>query len=315
MAIKKAYYYKVTLSNHTNNDISSECKNIFHDIINKFKDDSKGFRPIILSKGTMAVGGILDRVTMDVIWNDEYYLFARISKSKDNNINIIRNIKTNEIKKVLNPDETPYKTLEVYTYFLLDYSNGILSYVEGHQAPKVYELKKFIDNNKNNVVMNIENIASNETVRALLTPGSIVNRINYEFRVPKAEILLGLGLPKELIDTLTDTDLNNAKLTIKNEPYKNLSEDTNIIRRLIDAIKPVKDTGNFTIVGRTRSSSQQEYGFELKNYSSPIDIPSTKIVKGEVKSLSLEELSNEYLARMRAAYLNSKNILENLANV
>jgi hypothetical protein len=260
-------------------------------------------------------GQIIDRITLDIISNDQQYLFARVSKSKDNKENLIRNTATNEITEILQPDELGFKTLETYTYFLLDYTMGVLSYIEGQKAASIKEIQKLFSEN-DQYELKIENIASTETIRALLTEGSTISKIYYDFRIPNPEILNGLGLPPRAIDVLGDTTVTNARLILKNEPRKDLTKDRNIVRKLIDNLRPIRENEpKATVVGKTPGTTQQEYGFELKNYSTPVDIPSTRVEGGEIIVLTLKELSEQYFARMRAAYIGAIDTIRNLANL
>lgn len=316
MAVKKAYYYKMNLISKVNGQIiENNYKNNLDYVLNRHLNDRGNYKSITLKKGEMSNGKIIDRVILDVIRNDQQYLFARVSKSKDDKENLIRNERTNEILEVLQPNELEYKTLEAYTYFLLDYTQGILSYIEGRQAAKIkYITNLFDENDQYNI--DIENIASNETIRALLTEGSTISRIYYDFRVPNPEILKELKLPPRVIDILSDTAVTNARIILKNEPRKNILEEINIIKKLINALKPLnEDEPKAVVVGKTPNTTQQEFGYEFKNYSTPVDIPATRVEDGQVVVLSLEEISQEYFARMKATYIKSIDIIHNLANI
>lgn len=317
MAIKKAYYYKFgVLDKITGDKYNNDYKNILDNVFEYYSLSDNDYMPIILSEGEIVGGQRIDRITMDIISNDTNYLFARVSKSKDNKDNLIRNITTNEITEVLNPNESEYKTLEAYTYFILDYTRGVLIFVEGLQAPSVNCLKNLIDVEYHQKEIIIDNIASEDTIRALIQPGSVLSKINYDFRVPTPEILKGLGISEKLIDILTDTEVTMAKLTIKNYPRKSLTKDIGIIGLLIDELKELNSNeSKVTIEGKTQNSTLQEYSYEIKNYMTPIDIPTTRISEGEVIQLTLSEIAQEYFIRMRAAYIANIGIIQNLANI
>lgn len=130
MAIRKAYYYKINLINKVTRECNSNnYKNIFDGVLNEYVINNTEYNSIVLKEGEVSDGQIIDRITLDIISNDQQYLFARVSKSKDNKENLIRNTETNEIMEILTPDELGFKTIETYTYFLLDYTVGVLSYI------------------------------------------------------------------------------------------------------------------------------------------------------------------------------------------
>lgn len=315
MAVRRAHYYKIGLINRVDGEILSDhYKNLIDNALELYLDGNNYFS-IVLNNGELQDGQIIDRVTLDIISNDEQYLFARLSKSKDNKENLIRNMETNEIEELLDQDEIGIKTLETYTYLLLDYTLGVLSYIEGQQAASIHEIKKLFTEN-DQFEIDIQNIASTETVRALLSEGSTVARICYDFRVPTPEVLNGLGLPPRVIDVFGDTAITNARLILKNEPRRDIARGVELVSRLINSIRPVNETEpKATLIGKTPGTTQQEYGFELKNYSTPIDIPATRIEDGEIIVLNVHELSEEYFVRMRAAYIASIDTIRNLANI
>ena len=320
VAIKKVYYYKASIKDKTTNELlQNNFKEIFDEIIanNTLIEDKGVFDSFILDKGKSVNGHRVDRITMDIIKNENDYFFTRIARSKDTKETLIRNIQTNEIEEVLDPQERAYKTLDICTYCLLDYNNGIIAYMEGQSAANINKLKLFIDNfSRGKYEMIIENISSTESVMALLSPGSILNKINYEFRVPRVEILKGLGLTDKAIDALSDTDLTEAKLILKNDPRKPLSKVQSVIENVVNVFRHESQyVNNVSLVGKTPNTATQEYSYQYKNYSSSIDIQTTKIFNGIAVVLSIEEMAEEAYQRIRAAYCTSKEHLENLANL
>lgn len=315
MAKRKVCYYKMNLVNNINNtEQTNNYKKLLDVKLDNYLNQNNKYSPIVLNNGQMLEGQRIDKVTLDIIKNDNQCLFARISKSKDYKQSLIRNEATQEISEVLSPDEIGFKTLEAYTYFLLDYTEGILAYVEGQQAAKITQIKNIFDQN-DQYRIEIQNIASTDTIRSLLTEGSTIARINYDFRIPNPEILRGLGLPPGLIDVLGDTDVTNATIILKNEPRKNIANDGSIIRRLIEYLRPQNDNDKATVFGKVPGTTQQEYGFEFKNYSTPIDVPTTRTIDGQLEVLNIDEISQEYYTRMLLVYRKAIDTIHNLANI
>lgn len=318
MAVRKIYYYRIKIEDrNTHNNDTTNAIEIFNNIFRANCVVTHNTRSLLLDEGEVRTGQNIDRVTLDILRNDNEYLFARVGKTKDINEALIRDIRTNQIDNVVDPEEIAYKKLEIFTYFLLDYTNGLLGFVEGQSAPNVNTIGNIVNNYSNIYEMTLENIVSNDTVRTLLTPGSVISKLNYNFRIPNPEILLGLGLRREVIDILTDTDVTQANLIIRNDRRKYLTSEPNVIQRLIGSLREaaVDDNSDVTLVGRTANSSLQEYSFELQNYSSSVDIPTSRIEEGILVNLPLEEIALEAFIRMRAAYASCRNDLINLGNV
>lgn len=318
MAIRKIYYYRIRIEDRNNhNNFTADAHTILNNIFNANCVVANRTRSLILDHGEVRTGQNIDRVTLDILHNGNDYLFARVGKTKDINEALIRDIRTNQIDNVVNPNEIGFKKLEIFTYFLLDYATGLLGFIEGQSAPSVNSIGNIINNYSDIYEMTLENIVSGEAVRTLLTPGSVISKLNYTFRVPNPEILAGLGLKREVIDILTDTDITQARLVIRNDNRRYLTTEPNVIQRLIGAIGELSldENSDISIVGRTASSSLQEYSFEMQNYSSSIDIPTTRVDNGLLVTLPLEEIATEAFLRMRAAYTFNRDNLINLGNV
>lgn len=318
MAIRKIYYYRISIEDRVNhNDFTINARIILNDIFNNNCIVTHNMSSLVLDHGEVRTGQNVDRVTLDILHNDNQYLFARVGKTKDVNEALIRDIRTNQIDNVVNPNEIAFKKLEIFTYFLLDYTNGILGFVEGQSAPSVNTIGNIINNYSDIYEMTLENIVSKDAVRTLLAPGSVISRLNYTFRVPNPEILAGLGLSREVIDILTDTDVTQASLVIRNDRRRYLTSEPNVIQRLIGTLEEVALDRNsdVSVVGRTPNSSLQEYSFEMENYSASVDIPTTRVDNGILVTLPLGEIAEEAFVRMRAAYTLNRDNLINLGNV
>lgn len=318
MATRKVQYYKVSIEErNTHNDVIGNMYVILNDIIRENCLDVNGTRSMILQQGEVGVGNNVDRVTMDIFNFDNTYLFARVGKTKDIAEALIRDLRTNEVNNVVDPQEIGYKKLEIFTYFLLDITNGVLAFIEGQSMPSVNVLRNIVNNYNELYEMRVDNIASNETIRALLLPGSVISRINYSFRVPNPEVLAGLNLPLEAIDVLNDSDLTEVRMCLKNDNRRYLASEPRIIERLINAFGAVaeRNTDDVYITGRTANSSVQDYSYGLENFSTSIDIPTTRVIDGNVVALRLEEIATEAFNRMRATYFTNREHIINIANI
>lgn len=314
MATRRVYYYKINIfDRYTQNDLTLNANTIFNDVFRANCVNANGLNSLILDQGENNV----DRITMDIIRVDDHHLFARVGKTKDINEALIRDTITNEINTVVDVADNEHKKLEIFTYFMLDYTTGILGFIGGQSAPNVINLINIINKYSDIYLMEIENIVSNETVRALLTPGSVISKLNYNFRVPSIEILEALNVPREIIDVLTDTDLTQARLVLRNDKRKNLTSEQNTIGRLIDAIQhnPLDVSDGISLTGRTVNTSLQEFSFDMQNFSTTVDIATSHVLNGIISPYTLEEVADEAFARMSLAYNNQKNNIINLGNI
>ena len=77
MAIKKAYYYTVSISNEATNEIiQNNYKEYFDYAFEEYLNEDGTYEPLILEEGEIIHGQRIDRITMDIIFNDMNYLFV-----------------------------------------------------------------------------------------------------------------------------------------------------------------------------------------------------------------------------------------------
>lgn len=228
MARKKVSYYSLSLKkSETGTCVDNKTlKDEINKIIKKNCDKSDGLEHIIL-QGEL---NSFERITMDIISNDEDYLFARLGKLKGNGEVLVRHLKTNKANGIANDDVRP----EIYTYFLLDYNYGILGYLNNNSIPKPDVITNIFSRYNDSFCMEIHNIVNPKTVMDLMKPGSELGQIEYSYKIPNIYILEGLGLDKETVIELEDLEYDTVSITINNEPRKKLTKEYKKIKKLIE---------------------------------------------------------------------------------
>lgn len=309
MATKKAYYYIATINEvATNRDVTVSIKTIFENVFQHKCVENNGIKTMMLSEG---------KVSLDILFNTDLYLFARVGRKKDSSDAIIRDNQTKKYEYVLAGEDLLNKTLEICTYFLLDYTTGVVGFIIGKAAPSVQSLINIVNENYDEYIMKVDNIVSPESVRALMNPGSSIGKIKYKFRVPNVDILKHVGLDREQITSLYNTDIYEVELVIKNQPRRNITEDDNKISDIINKFaalpQAIKDT--LAIHGKTRNSSSQDYSFDENEIVYSIDVPADKTVEGQKITLTVDEVANEIFIRLRNIYNENKSALLSFANL
>lgn len=310
MAIRKVHYYTVEIRNVNGGRVLTleEVRDLLNGIFNEnCIDEDNGIRHLAINPNA----NILDRTTMDIISNDENFLFGRVGKFKDPSASLVRNIQTYEVSSVGDNQ----RFLEIYTYFIMDYQHGIIGYINGQSAPSVYLLQEIVKLNNANYEMTLGNIVSGETVRALVTPGSTLGKINYSYRVPDIRVLTYLGLDRNTVDYLSDTDYQTVEISIKNANRHSLTGNINIIRNLVDSFSRNGLIDKKSFKGKVPNTSTQNYRFELENYSTSIDIPTSRVENGELVQYTLDEIAEQVIARLRATYIANINHILIFANI
>lgn len=304
MAKKKILFYSINVRNkETLRKIdNSTIKDLIFDIIKENSIEGTTSNHLMLEEDKKQ----LERTTMDILENDENYLFARLGKIRGNGDILERNLQTYQANSIANETKRP----EIYTYFLLDYNYGIIGFMRSNSMPKPDVIKNIFDRYNENYTLEIENILSLKTVNSLMKPGSELSRIKYSYKIPDVHILSDLGLDRETVAELQNVDYYTVDICIKNEPKKKLTKQRKTINHLIALFDKNSNIDNKIFKGNIPRNASRDYKFDIDNFSIVIDIPKDKIINGEIKIYSLEEISEEVKIRMKENYKrNRKHIL------
>jgi hypothetical protein len=120
MAIKKVYFFKVTLRDKDGNDVDyKELKSLLINIIDLNAFERENFKAIDLT-----VEDEYRHIIWDVFEYKNSRLFGRLSKQRPSNSILKRDYKTMAKENIGNGDELA-GGIEQYTYGSLDYETGI----------------------------------------------------------------------------------------------------------------------------------------------------------------------------------------------
>lgn len=299
---KKIYYYKLDLNSYTRINYSNEeIKECLIKAIN-------GQNTIRLNDEKNDKENIIN---MDILSNDEDFLFFRIGKAIDDNNGLIRDIITSEVSEL---DEN--KILEVYTYGFIDYKYCIVGYLNSKQAPSakfINGLCQYLDDEMYS--LNLNNISSKDTVNALCKPGSVINKIEYSFLHPNMSILAGLGLSRSEVEKITLDKKVKIKLVITNEKRGILVSSLDKIKEICNIMSSNKIVVDKKIRGKTENGNLKDYTFELENFYSEIDINTTIVEDDKIKKLTLNQVAKEFKTKAKNKYLEDRRLILLYANI
>lgn len=301
MSCKKAYFYWIELLDNQNNkkDIS-ELKPIFQNI---FKENSS-------NKCLKLDDKIDNKVKMDIL-RDDNYLFCKLSKEKDNALIQIRDSETNKANLVINPRDIDKKAIEIYTYFLLDYQQGIVSIIHGRSAPSEKILINILDRYNTNYKLQINNVFSIDSYKKLYKKGSKLAKICVEFSKPNDEIvasLLGRSPRGKILNNLTE---NKKKLILeisasskKKYISDNEEETPEYMQPIIDNLNMKADV---IFKGAEEGKRSNIYSVGKKQLSCDAVINTFTVENKQRIYYNQEEINQEYQLALLEAYRINKN--------
>jgi|GEM_PF-6045361 len=311
MANKRIYYYSIQIKEVVGNgDVTANIRNLFDNVFNTHCVRNNAIRTMSLGRGE-------DQASLDIIFEDNNYLFARVGKAKNPSDALIRDNATKGYNPVLSGADLINKTLEICTYFLLDYNRGIVGFILGKSAPSVHSLIYIINEYDDDHAMTITSISGPESVRVLQNPGSVLGKIKYTIRTPDVTVLRHLGLTRMQIAALGNSQVQELELTIKNTTRKNLSSDRDVISGIVDAFAalPQEIKKRTSMIGRAQNTSTQTYAFNEQDIVYSVDIPEDVNEDGTRRRYTADELAEEILTRMRNIYREHANDIAMFAGI
>lgn len=237
---RKVLFYQLQIfdtSTGKRNRITGSMKNLFNGILTKEKAwkerDEEEFK--LLSK--VLVPASDNQITIDIIKYDDEIAFFRMGHAKDINSYHKRNEKDLSTSKItLESDEY----LEVFSYFLLEFENGIISYMYSKSAPNVKNFEYLFENqilprdNKRSLKLAADIISiPNDDVISVLKNITYFSALDIKLTIPAKDLFERQGIKSSERDYLKLASLDSEKVCIqvvggddkiKNNQYKELRD-------------------------------------------------------------------------------------------
>ena len=227
------------------------------------------------------------QVTLDILQDTENFLFARVGKQTEY-YNIVRRDKSTMKSELAIDTSNSNQVLEVCTYFLLDYTNGIVGFIFGKSAPTPNALISIITDYDKENFMSIARIASPESVRALLKPGSTLKKVKYIMRTPNIEILEHLKIRDSLKAKMIQMEKQEIEIIIKNN-NKSVFSTLEETREFIEDIFSSDEKEDISLIGNSGKSRQKEFKFLEQDISYPIEIKEYELIPGTREKRRLDD--------------------------
>ena len=304
MSTKNIYLFKVVIHDtQTNSEVPvAAFKGLFQDVFNRhclngaLKLDLRNSEPMML----------------DVIEDTDEYLFVRLNKKRPNNSIQKRNYNTYETSDVLAPDELLSSGVELFTYCILGYSHGILSIINSKGAPTASSLAQIFACYNNRYSLIVEPIPNQDLINELLEGNSPeINRVQIDIAQPNAQILEALfGFnDREILD---EVGRKSSSIVFEVKPSFRgaLSNDANIIARLIEALRNNRRYNSVVISGKKDSGERQrQYDLYEEYFKYPININEYRQENGNKIERDKKQIQKDLCKGMKSVYSDYKDII------
>lgn len=297
MSTRNVYYYCVEIRDvKSNKNITSDIKHIFNSIFDENATVVEGRRTLKLQNGN---------ITLDILVNNDNYLFARVGKETEH-YNIVKRDKSTMKAEPVIKNEDINTVLEVCTYFLLDYNNGIVGFIFGKSAPTPNALINIITDYDSENTINITRIASPESVRALLKPGSTIKKVKYIMKTPNIEVLEALNIKDNIKQKMINMEKQEIEIIIKNK-NKSVFPTWDETKEFIGELFQSKEKEDISLFGNSGKSRQKEFKFLEQDISYPIEIKEYEVKDNKKIRIDNEIISTSVYESLRVVYNSNYN--------
>lgn len=248
-----------------------------------------------------------ERITLDVLNNSSTSLFCRIGKEKENNSMVVREYENLGKSDVLSPMDTERKSVEMTTYFYLNYLSGVIAFVNNQSAPKAEVINYILSLYNEDYKTELVPILNDELIKKLFKKGAELSKIELEIPIPNAAYLEQvLELKKEgnhSIEELLKDDIKRVTLILQGPERGILTNDENVIENVVhDIRKNIGFLKKAKVSGKTPVMKTQEFNLMEQLFSHDIYIEPTKRVDGKRIAYTVDELAVVYNDVIRDAY-------------
>ena len=310
-------FFKVKL---IRTSVKQECdyqliEGIFENIFNKHAFDNENYKSLDLSPN-VAPSSVEPKEIMD-IFEDDKYLFGRLGRKKANNAMQKRNYTTLEAESVLNNDEAQNRGIESFTFFILDYSKGVLSVVNTKGAPNIKAFNALCGNYGEDYELEFESVPNEDGIAVLYgakTPE--ISKLEFEIPSPNAEFLQSvLGLDEEVIKEMIQDSVYSSVITLKATPYHKLLSSKEKVREVLDILIGRKKNYSKALVrGNAENFGSRNFDLHAKYFTYPIEIKRYRTIQGRQVEYSLSELAEQYKIGLHMAYESNYDIINAIIN-
>lgn len=309
MAVKKIYYFKVSLFDENNSECKfSNMKSILNQIINSYSHKQENYRTLDLTED------VYEHVLFDIYDYEENRLFGRFSKQKPSNSLVKRNYKNWKKEDFQSNDREI--GIEQYTYGYLDYNLGVFAMLSSLGAPTEKAFEKVFQKYASNFRIEMVPVPNPDSIDKLYNAdASEVSSIEIEVPLPNMEFLQNVFGWKsdDMLSVLNERNLV-AKVQVKTAFRKSyITHNSKESKNLIDKIRENSKVYNQAkLKAKTSSTKMREYDFFEQYFSYSIDVSNYRIENYERVYYSVDELMQIFKQNMVQSFIENKKVLKEI---
>jgi len=234
---------------------NSEIKLCFEKIyIEKMRDITNGHRAINITV-------LSSQYVLEVISYENDRAFIKIGQQNPANTVALRDRTTLETENV------PMKEgqlLELYTFCLIDFETGIVSYIGINGAPRISALRTLFEQKVDQV--HLAAIMTNDILQ-ILVHKHIISKITVTVSVPEDQILSEIGLDRESFDSIRNVRTRLITYKLVGRRNKNIFSSKGKLAELVASIKTKYGDNLKKLSANAKNQNEKSQSYDLLQYN------------------------------------------------
>lgn len=182
------------------------------------------------------VQNLYGKYVVEILSYEGHRVFAKIGQQNSSNTVALRDQGTLESENV---PMTTTQALELYTFCLIDFETGIISYMAISGAPRISAIRDLFTNNllSENIIARISIILSDDIIQLLMHKKRI-GSLSLTVAVPSDEVLSSsMGIDPNSFDILRNIRSRKATFSISAQRNKNIFASNSKLGELVATIQ------------------------------------------------------------------------------
>lgn len=239
-----------------NDEIETWFKLIYSDHMQELSDRHKAIN-INSSSG---------KYVIEVVSYEDHRAFLKIGQQNPSNTVALRDRSTLETEAVpMNSNQL----LELYTFCLIDFVTGIVSYIGINGAPRISAVRNMFDQilyKEHSIVAQLAVILTNDILDVLIHK-HIISKVSITVAIPEDQILSDIGVDLENFDAIRNLHTQTAQYSLVGKRNRNIFSASDKLAELIASIKMKFGDQLKGLSANAKDQDEKSQTYDLLQYS------------------------------------------------
>ena len=191
--------------------------------------------------------------------------FVKIGQQNPSNTVALRDMTTLETEDV---PMRASQSLELYTFCLIDFETGIVSYIGINGAPKISAIRSLFNQslNEENIYASLAAIMTNDILQTLIAK-RIISKVSLTVAVPQDHVLRDIGVGENTFDSLQHVKTSTATYNVVASKNKNIFRNSRTLGELIASVREKFGDNLIKISANAKDFNEQSQTYDLLHYN------------------------------------------------